>query len=469
MIKNSCIFFLLTFLSSLIWLTVSLESLNSSEINKIEKKFIKGLIKKDYIFGPNEEAYFSYDVSDYNETKMIFTIHSSISLGIDIQCMQLKSLAFGSLTGDKTTITDIIDKSFEEKEDQIINGYDTSNPAVGYNDNNFISDMTAIMNNPSIEVLDISFVEFVTSDHFLEVIKTLPNLKKIVGNEINQVAMFSEELVEYCNEAGIEHPFTEKTLELKNYIRNIIDSIITPEMSDLDKIREISKYVMENMEYDYEVVEKSDSELTPEDIINTWGENILYNFFHGKGVCEGYTEVAQNLMLEAGVDVFNCNIPSHTYNLVKVGETYYEIDLTNLDWYIELMGYSYDNYPFDINSKYYMEPVGKYYINEAYYMEPEGSQKQREKGISRILDIDAFIKSNSTKNIESFYSNSNKTTHTQKKAENIMKLIGILAALGIATKISREKAIDGIVTSTWDTEELKKLCQIIEDVGKDTR
>ena len=98
MIKNnSCIVFLLTFLISPIWLCVSLESLNSSEINKIEKKFIKGLIKKDYIFEPNEGAYFSYDVSDYNETKMIFTIHSSISVGIDIQCMQLKSFELEDL------------------------------------------------------------------------------------------------------------------------------------------------------------------------------------------------------------------------------------------------------------------------------------------------------------------------------------------------------------------------------------
>lgn len=376
------------------------------------------------------------------------------------ECKKLKKLGLGALV-DRSSISDIVYLSFEEKEDQIIKGYDTSNPSVGYNNNNFISDMTAIKNNPSIEVIDISFVEFVTSDHFLEVIKTLPNLKKIVGNEINQVTMFSEELVEYCNKAGIEHPFTDKTLELKNYIRNIIDSIITPEMSDLDKIKEISKYVMENMEYDDEVAEKSDSELTPEDIINTWGENIWYNFFHGKGVCEGYTEVVQNLMLEAGVDVFNCNIPSHTYNLVKVGETYYEIDLTSLDWYIEVMGYSYDNYPYDIDSIYYMEPVGeKLKLNVWSYMEPLDSNKQREDGYSRILDFDDFMYKNP---------NSNKNTHTPKKAENIMKLIGILAALGIATKILREKAINRNVTSTWDTEELKKLCQRSEDKENDSR
>ena len=93
--NNSYIFCLLVLLSSSILVVLSLESPNQTEINKIEKKFIKGLIKKDYIFEPNEEAYFSFDVSGINDTRMIFTIHNYISQ--DIQCMQLQSIELEDL------------------------------------------------------------------------------------------------------------------------------------------------------------------------------------------------------------------------------------------------------------------------------------------------------------------------------------------------------------------------------------
>ena len=151
--------------------------------------------------------------------------------------------------------------------------------------------------------------------------------------------------------------------------------------------------------------------------------------------------------------------------MVKVGETYYEIDLTKLDSYIELLGYTYDDYSYDINSLFYMEPVGgKIKPNVKYYMEPSDSKKQRRKRSSEIFNVDDFIHEAPNGDIKFSSQNIKNTTQIPKKIENIMKLLGILVALGIAKKISREEAININNDITWNIEDLKKLKEKEKDL-----
>ena len=383
------------------------------------------------------------------------------------QCMQLKSLAFGSLIGDKTTITDIIDKSFEEKEDEIGYSYDTSNHALSYKDNNFVSDITAIKNKSNIQTLNISFLQFVSSNQLLEVVKTLPNLKEIVGFEINQAPMCSEELVEYCAANHIEQPFTEKSLELKRNIRDIIDSIITPEMSDLDKIREISIYVINHLEP------------MPGEIIGVkgaWGENLLYSLTNGFANCEGYQDLGSAFMMEANLNVYNCFLEvkdeyssgGHVINIIEYDGNYYEIDFGWLDSFIEELGISPEQYDFEINSVYYMIPVGEgeigYYGEKRItYSEPIDSKIQRDMKIQELLD-----NNNETNSINNIYINEKQKNDTRKEEKNnyIALLIGILLALGIAKHVSKKelKILRPIYVTKannyiWNIEDLQELCK----------
>ena len=61
--------------------------------------------------------------------------------------------------------------------------------------------------------------------------------------------LYSDELVLYCEEHNIKHPFNEKSKEIRNEISRIIDEIITPDMSDKEKIKTIGTAYLNIMEY----------------------------------------------------------------------------------------------------------------------------------------------------------------------------------------------------------------------------
>ena len=79
---------------------ISSNSLQSSEINIIEKNFINGLITYNYTIGHNERAYFSYDISGFQDTKMVFTIHNSIEERLDIKCIQSQNMELEDLIAE---------------------------------------------------------------------------------------------------------------------------------------------------------------------------------------------------------------------------------------------------------------------------------------------------------------------------------------------------------------------------------
>lgn len=420
-------------------------------------------------FSINWNNYKDFDLNGCPNLKVLSIGGNFLNTNLNgiAQCMQLKSLAFGPLIGDETTITDIIYKSFEEKEDEIGYGYDTSNKALGYNDNNFISDITALKNKTNIEVLNISFLQFVSSDQLLEVVKSLTKLKKIVGFEINQAPMCSEELVEHCAANHIEQPFTEKSLELKRNIRDIIDSIITPEMNELDKIREISIYIINHLQpMSGEII----------GVKGAWGENLLYCLTNGFANCEGYQDLGSAFMMEANINVSNCSliiidkgiIGGHVINIIEYDGNYYEIDFGWLDSFIEELGISPEQYDFEINSVYYMIPVGEgeigYYGEKRItYSEPIDSKIQRDMKIQELLD-----NNNETNSINNIYINEKQKNDTRKEEKNnyIALLIGILLALGIAKHVSKKelKILRQIYVTKadnyiWNIEDLQELCK----------
>ena len=215
-------------------------------------------------------------------------------------CTNIKQLDFGSLPRDTTDSLDIVEDG------ELSEGYDTSNKANAnvYARENYIYDITAIKGS-QLETIDISFLRYVTSEQLLDVVKSLPKLNKIVGNEIGNAPTCSEELISYCKEHKIEHPFTEKSLQIKNKIREIVNSTIKPEMTDQEKIKLLSIYIMKNLEYDNEIAAREADDLTKKDIKNYWGESIDYSLNKGKAICEGYAREATALFLEAKLNAFD--------------------------------------------------------------------------------------------------------------------------------------------------------------------
>lgn len=337
----------------------------------------------------------------------------------------LKKLAFGVPNNSRYYVERQILNDFQNRIDLVSEPFPTDDPSLSYPISSFISDISGI-NGSEIEVLNVSFLKNVSSDSLLETVKSLPSLKQIVGFEVNNAGMCSDELVRYCEENGIEHPFTEKSLEIKHRLQEIVSSVVTEEMSEEEKIKALSEYIISNMEYDYDLF--YDADKSPDQIKRGWGESLYYSVIEGKGVCEGYAMYAQNLFTEAGIVAYKIEGYGHTWNLVEMDGEYYFVDLTSVDGLInEEKSISFDDYDLDT---YYLVPVdGEWKFSprslpvgaEEKYKESEEEIKE---GKLEKIDLGNYMIQASRQNI------------SKENYSEFCGIIGILCDLGLAKKLA---------------------------------
>jgi hypothetical protein len=110
-----------------------------------------------------------------------------------------------------------------------------------------------------------------------------------------------------------------------------IGSLYLDGMDDAEKIRAVYNYLIDNVEYDYD-------NLADEDY--TLKRTAHAALIDGKAVCQGYSAAFYRLLLAAGVDnriIFGTGINSsgesedHTWNIVRIGDTYYNTDVSRDD------------------------------------------------------------------------------------------------------------------------------------------
>ena len=269
-----------------------------------------------------------------------------------------------------------MDKTFEQKILSMENSFDPTQYFMGKTDVNLITDVSPLMGKENLEVLNICSFNHIRSEQFLELVKSLPNLNKIVGLEVNNADLSSDELVNYCTENGIKHPFTEKSLAIKHKIDEILSEIITPDMSDFEKIKAISQYIVDNFSYYYGAKDKSEEEATIENIETAWGENEFYSIMYGVANCTGYTASGENLLKEAGFNVYSSTIPRHIFTIVEVDGIYYELDLTALDTFInEYYDGDSDAFSWNVGEACYLVPISDESAIEPYALTSDAVQQ----------------------------------------------------------------------------------------------
>ncbi|WP_428817630.1 transglutaminase domain-containing protein [Clostridium butyricum] len=125
---------------------------------------------------------------------------------------------------------------------------------------------------------------------------------------------------------GIETTLNIKYLcskEQENYIdkelMNITDNIINDDMSDFDKVKAINNYIINRYEYDYDLKSVS----------------VYSSLTTSKAVCQGYSMTAYKMFNNAGIEnrivIGTARGISHSWNVVKIDEKWYQIDITNND------------------------------------------------------------------------------------------------------------------------------------------
>lgn len=113
------------------------------------------------------------------------------------------------------------------------------------------------------------------------------------------------------------------TKEQEEYINTelvkIVKSIISPNMSDFDKVKAVNKYIIDRYEYD-----------------NSLKSNNVYSALTtGKTICQGYAMTAYKMLNLAGIEnriiIGELDGVPHGWNLVKLNEKWYHLDTTNND------------------------------------------------------------------------------------------------------------------------------------------
>jgi len=144
----------------------------------------------------------------------------------------------------------------------------------------------------------------------------------------------------FAQELGKNEVVQEKAEE-------IIRTYIKPGMTEYDKEKVLHDYIVNHSQYDYENLMNN---TIPHDSFTPYGILIL-----GRGVCQGYAEAFELLGKKAGLEcqvvigkAYGVNQWSgHAWNIVKIGDRYYHLDVTFDDPVIKggngILRYNYYN------------------------------------------------------------------------------------------------------------------------------
>lgn len=119
--------------------------------------------------------------------------------------------------------------------------------------------------------------------------------------------------------------------DISNYLDNKLSELISPDMTEEEKINNIIVYVLNQIEYDFRALE--DNELGSE-LCSTYNLYPLsYAIEKNDGVCVGYASLFTALANRAGIDCYQPDRINHTWNMIrKINENEYSAyDLTQLD------------------------------------------------------------------------------------------------------------------------------------------
>lgn len=178
----------------------------------------------------------------------------------------------------------------------------------------YLSDLQTLpLQCPNLKVLHIDSVVGVRDFSFLSELKNLEEVN------ISESPFITEDVIRDLDSRGIKHNLTSVDVENNKITNDIINEIITPNMSDKEKIRSVCRYVLEHIEYD--ISQSRNSNARPLSCV----------LEDGKGVCISYAYLTNVLLEKANVNTYLLTNDVHAWNMVNVDGKYYYIDTTGMD------------------------------------------------------------------------------------------------------------------------------------------
>ena len=112
---------------------------------------------------------------------------------------------------------------------------------------------------------------------------------------------------------------SQQEKQVTTAVNSLLKSFALNGKSDYEKIKRVYDYICENVVYDHENL-NNDSYMLK--------HTAYAAFINKKAVCQGYTLMLYRLLLESGVDCRVITGDGHAWNIVKIGNKYYNLDST---------------------------------------------------------------------------------------------------------------------------------------------
>ena len=207
-----------------------------------------------------------------------------------------------------------------EKENTIINNCNEFYSAIKKSLSNYDSSITLKIHNYDKNVYNLDVINKVLLDN--------PNLRSGYSDA-------SESIVD-SNPVSFSMNFKyddtrdnliKKELQVEQKVTEIVNKVVKKDMKDYEKELALHDYLVNNAQYDKRLFTGN----MPEESFSDYGVLIK-----GTGVCEGFAEAMNRLLIAAGIDskmvVGEANNGSewvgHAWNMAKIGGQYYQLDST---------------------------------------------------------------------------------------------------------------------------------------------
>lgn len=197
------------------------------------------------------------------------------------------------------------------------------------------------------------------------------------------IAVYKSERYNNLFRVKIEYRTTKEQEEIVDaQLKKVADKLINENMSTLDKVITVNNYLVQLYKYDYSL--KSD--------------NVYSAMKTGETICQGYSMTAYKLFKILGIDcrIINGNrgTVSHSWNLVKIDNNWYQLDITNNDsvirnkYLLKSDQYMIDN-GFEWDRNKYPKAEKNYYETSTEYIDYDNDN---ETNIEKYYDESAFAK-----------------------------------------------------------------------------
>lgn len=130
---------------------------------------------------------------------------------------------------------------------------------------------------------------------------------------------------------------TNRIKLINDKVKEIITKNITNDMNNKDKIKVIHDYIIKTTKYD---------SLKSDENISNYSSDTAYGpLFEGYAICNGYSDLMSIFLYEMNIESIKIASENHIWNLVKLDNSWYHLDLTWDDPVMEngkeIIDYSY--------------------------------------------------------------------------------------------------------------------------------